>query len=127
MLVDTDVLVWYMRGDDRAAEALDGAGRFSLSVITYMELVQGMRSRDELRILRSTLAAWGTDVVLVDELISTRAMLYVEQYFHGHGMRMADALIAATAVARGAPLLTANVRHYRHVPDLQLERLRPSA
>jgi predicted nucleic acid-binding protein len=126
MLVDTDVLIWYLRGNTRAAEALEEIGRFSLSVVTYMELVQGMRNKQELRILRSTLAAWETDILMIDEIISTRSMLYVEQYFHSHAMRLADALIAATAVARGAPLLTANVKHYQHVPDLTVERFHPS-
>jgi len=126
MLVDTDVLVWYLRGDPRAAAALDEAGPFRISVVTYMELVQGMRSKEELRILRSTLAAWGTDVLMIDEIISTRAMLYVEQYFHSHSVRLADALIAATAVAHAVPLLTANIRHYQPIPDLAVEPFRPS-
>ncbi len=126
MLVDTDVLIWYLRGDARAAEALEAASEFQLSIVTYMELVQGMRSKDELRVLRSALSGWGTQVLMIDELISTRAMLYVEEYALAHGMRLADALVAATAVAHGIPLLTANVKHYRHVPDLQIERFRPS-
>ncbi|MEX2569762.1 MAG: PIN domain-containing protein [Gemmatimonadota bacterium] len=55
MIVDTDVLIWYLRGHEKAAEVLHGVGRFDISVITYMELVQGMRSKTELRVLRSSL------------------------------------------------------------------------
>ncbi|MBA2572115.1 MAG: VapC toxin family PIN domain ribonuclease, partial [Gemmatimonadetes bacterium] len=58
MLVDTDVLVWYLRGTPRAAEVLDQLEQFDISVVSYMELVQGMRSKEELRVLRSTLEAW---------------------------------------------------------------------
>lgn len=86
-----------------------------------------MRTKDELRVLRSALASWVTRVLMIDEIISTRAMLFVEQYSHSHGMRFADALVAATAVAQGARLLTGNVKHYRHVPDLEAERFKPSA
>jgi predicted nucleic acid-binding protein len=127
MLVDTDVLIWYLRGDARAAETIEKVGHFNLSVITYMELVQGMRSKEEFRILRTTLAGWGTNVLMIDEVISTRAMLYVEQYFHSHSLRLADALIAATAIAQAVPLLTGNTKHYRHIPDLKVESFRPSA
>ena len=126
MIVDTDVLVWYLRGNPRAAESLEAAGRFSISAVTYMELVQGMRNKEELRHLRMTLGAWSTEVLQIDEVVSTRAMLYVEQYSLSHGMRLADALIAATAVAHGSALLTGNSRHYRAIPDLVIEEFRPS-
>jgi predicted nucleic acid-binding protein len=53
-------------------------------------------------------------------------MLYVEQYFHSHALRLADAVIAATAVDHAVPLLTADTRHYQPIPDLALERFRPS-
>jgi len=44
MLIDTDVLVWYMRGNQRVYHVIEGQPGFSFSVITYMELVQGNRS-----------------------------------------------------------------------------------
>ena len=39
MLVDTDVLIWNLRGNDRAAEALDSSAPFYLSAVTWMEHV----------------------------------------------------------------------------------------
>ena len=126
MIVATNVLVWYLRGNPRAAESLEAVRRFSISAVTYMELVQGMRNKEELRHLRMMLGAWGTEVLQIDEVVSTRAMLYVEQYSLSHGMRLADALIAATAVAHGSALLTGNSRHYRAIPDLVIEEFRPS-
>ena len=48
MLVDTDVLIWYLRGNERAREAIESLPSFSVSVVTYMELVQGMRNQQEL-------------------------------------------------------------------------------
>lgn len=35
-------------------------------------------------------------------------------------LRIPDALIAATACARGARLVTGNLRHYRFIPDLDV-------
>ena len=37
-LVGTDVLIWYMRGNSKAADALEAVGRFCVSGVTYMEL-----------------------------------------------------------------------------------------
>ncbi|MDQ3556993.1 MAG: hypothetical protein M3409_09500 [Gemmatimonadota bacterium] len=37
--------------------------RFDLSVVTYMELVQGMRSKQELRTLRAALGEWSATAV----------------------------------------------------------------
>jgi predicted nucleic acid-binding protein len=124
-LVDTDVFIWYLRGNDAAAEALARSGDFSISAVTYMELVQGMRNKDELRVLRSTLRTRGAPVVPIDETISARAVFYCEEHFHSGGLRLADALVAATAVVQNAPLLTANIRHYRMIPDLILKKFTP--
>ncbi|MGQ0547597.1 MAG: PIN domain-containing protein [Betaproteobacteria bacterium] len=124
ILVDTDVLVWYTRGNARAAAALEGLAGMALSVVSYIELVQGVRSRRELAGLRATLAALEARVLQIDELISAKAMFYIEQHFHAHSLQLADALIAATAVAAGCPLLTANIKHYRAIGDVEVRRFR---
>ena len=51
--------------------------------------------------------------------------MYMESYALSHGMRVADALIAASAVQSGAALLTGDIRHYECIPDVALERYRP--
>ena len=51
--------------------------------------------------------------------------MYVESYALSHGIRVADALIAASAVQSGAALMTANIRRYRCIPDIELEQYRP--
>ncbi|MEL6761822.1 MAG: PIN domain-containing protein, partial [Myxococcota bacterium] len=48
MLVDTDVLIWYMRGNPKAARALESLPDRALSAVTYMELVEGLRNKAEL-------------------------------------------------------------------------------
>lgn len=126
MLVDTDVLVWFLRGNLRAARAIERLNSVTLSVVTYMELVQGTRDKAELRVVRATLAAWGPEVVQIGEDISTRASLYVERYAHSHGVRLADALIAATASQRGLEILTGNDKHYRMIPELSIRVFRPA-
>jgi len=125
MLVDTDVLIWYLRGNGRAFDAIEGLNGFCISVVTYMELVQGMRNKRELNALRQALRGWDCKVLYVTEEISARAMFAVEQHFLGHALRLADALIGATAIVHGLPLLTANDKHYRIMKDIPIKTFRP--
>jgi len=41
MLIDTDVLIWVSRGNDKAIEVLDNIESIVISDVTYMELIQG--------------------------------------------------------------------------------------
>ncbi len=125
MVVDTDVLIWNLRGNERAAELLDNAGGFSLSAVSYMELVQGVRDKSEFALLRQALQYWQAAVQTIDEGVSARAMFLMETYALSHGLQLADALIAATAIALGVPLLTANDKHYRMIEGLDIILFRP--
>ena len=125
MLVDTDVLIWYLRGNERAQTAIDGAGPFSISAVTYIELVQGMRNKKELNLFRRAMHGWDARVIQISDAISAKAVFYVEQHFLSHSLRLADALVAATAVEYGIPLLSGNARHYKVIKDVRLERFSP--
>lgn len=125
VLVDTDVMIWYLRGNEKAAKSLDSLDGFCISVVTYMELVQGMRNKVELRALKQALREWRVKVVQIESEISIKASMYVEEYFLGHSMQLADALIASKAGYLGAELLTANDKHYRHVKDIKIKKFRP--
>ena len=125
MLIDTDVLIWLFRGRESARRAVERVDRVELSAITYMELVQGMRDKGELRLFRRTVHDRTWTVLPLSENVSHRAILYVETYALSHGLQLADALIAATAVESGVAMMTANTKHYRPVPDVELVAYRP--
>jgi predicted nucleic acid-binding protein len=125
MLVDTDVLIWYLKGNDNAYQVIETSNNFFISVVTYMELVQGMRNKKELNNLRKALHIWNAKILYISEEISAKAMFYVEQHFLSYSMQLADALIGATAIAYGNPVLTGNDKHYRVLKDLKIKRFRP--
>jgi len=122
MLIDTDVIIWYMRGNPNALKALEKHKGFTISVVTYMELVQGMRNKNELVALRKALKSWSTKIIYITEEISSKAMFYVEQHYLSHSMQLADALIGATAVSNGISLLTGNTKHYKIVKEIKLSK-----
>lgn len=125
MIVDTDVLIWYLKGNEKAYQVIENSNGFFLSVVTYMELVQGMRNKQELNTLRKALHIWNVKILYISEEISAKAMFYVEQHFLSHSMQLADALIGATAISYGIPVLTANDKHYKVMKDLQIKKFKP--
>lgn len=124
-LMDTDVLIWNLRGVASAAEMLDASPGFHLSAVTYMELVQGVRDKAELRTLHRALSFWNAKILHISEAISARASFLVEQHALSDSMQLADALIAATALEHGLMLVTGNDKHYRIVDGLALQVFRP--
>jgi predicted nucleic acid-binding protein len=125
MIIDTDVLIWYMKGNQNAYKAIENTKHFFISVVTYMELVQGMRDKNELNNLRRALNAWSSKIFYISEEISVKAMFFVEQHFLSHSIQLADALIGATAITHRLPILTGNDKHYKIIKDLQIKRFRP--
>ncbi|MBI5552658.1 MAG: type II toxin-antitoxin system VapC family toxin [Desulfobacterales bacterium] len=125
MLVDTDVLIWYMKGNEKAYSVIERSKHFFISVVTYMELVQGMRNKRELSDLRKALQAWDSKIIYISEEISVKAMFFVEQHFLSHSMLLADALIGATAIVHGLPILTGNEKHYKILKEIEIKKFRP--
>jgi predicted nucleic acid-binding protein len=98
---------------------------FSISVVTYIELVQGMRNKKELTTFKKQLSTWNIKIIQINPDISTRAMIYVEEFYLSFSMELADALIAATCINTSEVLLTANDKHYRHIPNMQIAKFSP--
>lgn len=124
-LIDTDVLIWYLRGDQNAYDLIHGLSGFCISLVTHMELVQGMRNKKELKILQNSLKSWDVKTIYLNETIGAKALFYVQEYFLSHSMQLADALIAATTTEYGLTLITANDKHYKIVNGLDIEVFRP--
>lgn len=125
MQFDTDVLIWFLRGHGKAGKLVSAAEERAVSVITYMELLQGARDKREARAIQDFLADLGFGVLPLSENIGHRALVYVEEYALKAGLGVADALIAATAVENKLPLCTADHRHYRPVNDLDVRLFSP--
>jgi predicted nucleic acid-binding protein len=125
MLIDSDVLVWLTRGHEGAAERLHALPAWRISVVTYIELAQGCRNKNELARLKKGLASRGAEIVPITPAISERAAELIDRLALSHGMRLADALIGATAIEHQATLITANVKHFAVVVGLAIEVFEP--
>ena len=125
MLVDTDVLIWHLRGYAQATRRLDQLGSLTLSAVSYLEVLQGMRNKAELAAVKKMLDRRSATLLPVTEAITQRAIALLELLTLSHGLQMGDALIAATALEHGLPVLTANVKHFSAVEGLEVEAFVP--
>ena len=95
MLFDTDVLIWYLRGNPKASELLEQTDERNISVVTYMELLQGAKNKGEIRVIRKFLKDCSFTMLPLIDNIGHRASIYMEEYCLKIDMCMADALLAA--------------------------------
>lgn len=118
ILVDTDVMVDYLRGDEKAILFVkQRAERIILSSIVVGELYAGVKGDVEQATLDDVVSLFRVVPVTVD--IAKAGGLLKRDFGKSHGVGIADAIIAATAQIENAQLKTLNVKHYPMIPRLK--------
>ena len=125
MLVDTDVLIWHLRGYPQATRRLDELGALTLSAVSYLEVLQGIRNKAELVAVKKMLQHRAATLLPMSKAITQRAIELMESLTLSHGLQIGDALIADTALEHQLPVLTANVKHFSAVEGLKIEAFQP--
>lgn len=111
VLIDTDVLVDFFRGLDKAATVISACeDRIILSAIVVAEMYAGVKGEKELEALDAFVSLF--PVVPVTPAIARLGGMYKHDYHKSHAISLADAILAATAESERAELKTLNVRHY---------------
>lgn len=118
VLVDTDVMVDFLRGRPEAVTLVHSLSRrIILSAVVVAELYAGVKGDVELGVLDSMVLLFR--VVPVTAAIAKKAGLYKRDFSRSHGVGIADAIIAATAAAEVAELKTLNIKHYPMISGLK--------
>jgi len=125
MILDTDIFVWHFRGNRNATEILNQVEQIHISMMSYLELMQGVRNKREAQMVRRLLLDLDCKTLPLTENIGYRAAIYVEDYALSHGIRAGDAIIAATAIENGMPLYSSNEKHFKVIPGLDLQVFHP--
>jgi predicted nucleic acid-binding protein len=125
VIFDTDILIWIQRGNEKAATLVDKAVDRYLSILSYMELLQGATSKKQHSMVKEFLKLYGFQILPLTENVGYRALIYVEEYSLSSGLRAGDAIIAATATENNMTLVTGNRKHFKPIKDLTLKLFRP--
>lgn len=121
VIVDTDILIDAGRNVDEAVNCLqqiEDDYSVAVSSVTQMELIIGCRNNNELHSLDRFLDRF--EIIQLDEHVSETAVDLLKQYRLSHGLLIADALIASTAIVADLQFVSKNQRDYRFIEDLQL-------
>lgn len=117
-VIDSDVAIDFLRRQGYAPILLSewaAKGRIAASVLTHFEVFKGMRPDDAGHTGEFLSSLSSVDVTIsIAQLAGTLCRSLLSK---GISMGAADAIIAATALEMGVPLITNNVRHYS-VPGL---------
>ena len=120
--IDADVLIEFVRTNLHATHRLNQLSVWRLSAVAWMELLQGCHSLSEVRELQQIMRSRSVEYLPVTPAISDRAVSLITIHAPTSGMRLGDALIAATAMEYDETLLTANMKHFRPIEGLRLEK-----
>ena len=119
-LIDSDLLIDASRGVQQATDWLvqHQHQHLALSVVTEIEVLVGCRNRAELNRVERMLRHY--TALPLNARCSATATELVRRYTLSHGLALADALIAATALTYSVPLATKNQRDFRFITGFRL-------
>ena len=122
-LLDTDIVIEWLSRDERVVawlETHDAAGDLlACTPVTIAELYAGLRASEHFFIGEILQVLHCVDI---NARIGHKAGRYRQLFGPSHGVKIADALIAAAAHVHGLTLCSRNLRHYpmRDVKKLRL-------
>ena len=119
VLIDSDIVIEVLSGRDQIILAqwsvqAESSSPILISPITFAEIGAGALAGEMPMIARFFAPL---TCVPIDQQIGQLAGEYLRQFSKSHNVKIADALIAASAVQNQATLWTRNRKHYP-MPDL---------
>lgn len=113
ILVDTNIFLYLFKGNDTLKELLQGKSIY-VSFVTELELIgfKNMTANEEEQIgeLLSECSIVSMNKNIKDKYVEIR---------RNYHLKLADAIIAATAIANGIPLITSD-QQFKTVKELKL-------
>lgn len=113
-VLDSSILILYLRGDKRALNLLSQIPRPYISVLTAAELLVGAITRTHLDAVEALLKE--VHLVDVNMPISREVAILIRQHPDFFGKKILhsiiDAFIVATGIYLGKPILTLDIRHF---------------
>ena len=120
--LDTNVIIYYLKGDKKASgvleEILKSNPSIYVSTITELELF-GFSKITEMEAFQIEKILETISIIPVDSKIA-RMAARIRQFYK---LKTADSIIAATALFTGSVLVTRNVKDFLRITDLKVKSL----
>ncbi|MCF0052328.1 type II toxin-antitoxin system VapC family toxin [Dyadobacter sp. LJ53] len=120
LLLDTNILIDYLRDKPQAIQFINYTGKLNLGIntIVVLELYNGCLNRAEFAKIKRTLN--GFIQFDLNESVAKAAIDISHTFALSHQLSVADTLIAATALVYDLELRTLNVRDFKMIPGLRV-------
>lgn len=126
-LIDTDILSHFLRGHASVVAHFDAYLRvydhINFSIVSYYEILSGLKHRDAYRQLEGFLAFSSINQIcpLTQESVAISADIYASTRKLGRPIDDIDILIAGVALEHNWVLVSHNTRHFARIDDLVVE------
>ena len=127
-MLDTNIISCFLRGETQVVQKLREYQKFysylTFSVIiTYYEIKSGLLYKDAKNILRQfEILAQNSEILPFDiDTANVGSVIYQDLRQRGLLITPIDLLIAASAIHNKCVLITANVKHFQNIPNLEYE------
>jgi len=119
-LLDTCILIDYLRGEQSVYNLLvnNSKIKLSMSTVTMMELMIGALNKREVDYIQKAFKS--IDIIYIDKDISKMAEELIIKYSKSHNLQIDDALIAATSIKMNVELITYNISDFKFIPHVKL-------
>lgn len=112
-LIDTDVIIWFLRGKKETVELIKKFQKSNLPIcspISIVEVLSGVKKKEE-EITSDFLNS--LEVISIDRIIATKAGDLLREYKKkGVILGINDTIIGATCILNDLILVTYNPKHY---------------
>ncbi|MCX6153798.1 MAG: type II toxin-antitoxin system VapC family toxin [Candidatus Kapabacteria bacterium] len=123
-LIDTDVIIDYLRTEPHAVEFLESSNNEMLiSAITVAELYSGIRNQKEKVSIGEFIKAF--DFIPINSEIAEKGGLIRKEFGKSFGIGLADSLIAATSIITKSKIVSLNHKHFQMFDNILIPYRKP--
>jgi predicted nucleic acid-binding protein len=115
-VIDTNVFLRIFKGDRDVAKFI-GNLEIAIDTTVYIECIQGSKSNLEKRKIKQVLD--NLPLLHITATISQTTINLIDTYSNSHGLLLADALIAASALENDLTVVTYDIGDFKFISGLK--------
>ncbi len=126
-IIDTDILSFYFKGEERVVmrfgEYLKEFDQVNISILTCYEIIAGLKFKKAGRQLQDFEGFINDNNIIniSEESAKISGDIYADLSLRGITIGTSDILIAGIAIENGLTLITNNEKHYESIQGLNIE------